>query len=106
MRKLGDGKFERVGIEGGHCGSELQQAQEYILRLLGDGREWRTAEIHKRAEKEGFKKKTIENALSRLVESGKVLRIRQGVYVLAGGILDGPPSNAYDGKYEVPEEFC
>lgn len=87
MRKVGDDKFERISIEGGHRGSELQSAQEFILSLLGDRREWRTAEILERAEKEGFKKKTIENALRRLWESGRLLRPRQGVYSLPGNTL-------------------
>jgi len=106
MRKVGDDKFERVSIEGGHSGSELQSAQEFILSLLGDRREWRTAEILERAEKEGFKKKTIENALRRLWESGRVLRPRQGVYLLPGNTLYESPGNAHDVRYVIPEEFC
>lgn len=105
IRKIGDDKFERVSTEESQRGPELYRVQQSILNLLGDGMEWRTAEIHERVEKEGFKKRTSENALSRLCVSGKVLKTRQGFYILAGNTSNGKPNMVNNEKYQIPEEL-
>ena len=105
MKKLGDDKFERVSTVVSLRGPELHHAQECILKLLGDGEEYRAAEILERVMLEGFKKRTVENALSKLTEAGRVQKPQYGVYFLAGHIMNGSQSNAQDKKYDITKEF-
>lgn len=106
MKKLGDDRFELVKVADGKQVSELYRTQECILSLLGNGKKWQTAEILERAELEGFKGRTIEESLKRLKDAGRVRKLAQGVYILAGYTLNVPPNNANDENYEIPEEFC
>ncbi|MFI5324457.1 MAG: hypothetical protein ACHQ6U_13255, partial [Thermodesulfobacteriota bacterium] len=105
MRKIGDDKFEMVSIDENQRGAELYRAQQFILNLLINGMEWHTVEIHERVEKAGFKKRTSEKALSRLCESGNVLKPRQGLYTLAGNTSNEIPNLGSNDKYPIPEEL-
>ena len=88
MKKLGGDKFERVSTEETNGGLELHRIQDFILNLLGNGEVWRTAKIQERAQREGYKERTVGDALRRLREAGKVIQIKQGYYTLPGAKLD------------------
>jgi DNA-binding transcriptional ArsR family regulator len=106
LRKSGEDMFERYTPPGEESGFSLFEAQRVILSLHDEERElWTTAEICEEAEKMGFSKRTVERALRRLIEVGRIERIGKGKYrfrqirqPLYNGGSGGTPENE-----EIPE---
>jgi hypothetical protein len=85
LKKIGDDRFEPCtdsGIEE-ESGFELYRAQGFIIDLLiAHDRPFPTKEIRERGSAEGFKERTIERALSRLRQTGRVRQMELGLNVL------------------------
>jgi len=87
IRKLGEDKFELKETslnEDSKSTQELHLIQELIVELMTiSSKPLRTAEILEEAERKGFRTRTVEDALSRLCESGKIEKRRQGLYEIS-----------------------
>jgi hypothetical protein len=81
IRKAGEDRFERCESSQAEeeSGFELYRIQEFILGLLpADGQPMRTSDIFERAEREGFRRRSVERALSRLKQAGRVKQMQKG----------------------------
>lgn len=81
LRKVGEDRFELTSQEGEETASEKYKAQGVILEMLQSGAMQRK-DIIDRVVGEGYAKPTVERALSDLVQSGRVKRLKRGVYGL------------------------
>ena len=84
IRKIGEDKFEPCQNQENEeePGFELYRIQDFILGLLSaEGEAMRTREIFEHAEKEGFRKRSVERAQSRLRQAGRVKQIQKGLNV-------------------------
>lgn len=80
VRKAGEDRFEiYVPPELGSSGFEIYKAQDFILSLSIDS-VWRTQEIYEACQAEGFGESTSKRALGQLVQTGKIKRVRKGIY--------------------------
>ena len=85
IRKAGEDRFEpcESGANGEDPGFEIYKIQDFITGLLIAQSEpvW-TREICIAGEKEGYRRRTIERALARMRQAGKVRQIQLGLNVL------------------------
>ncbi len=84
VRKAGEDRFEQCENREGEeeSGFELYRIQDFILGLLpSDGEPMRTKDIFERAEREGFRRRSVERALSRLRQAGRVKQVQKGFNV-------------------------
>ncbi len=84
IRKAGEDRFEPCDDPGNgeESGFDIYKIQDFILELLpADGEAMRTREIFEHAEKEGFRKRSVERALSRLRQAGRVKQVQKGFNV-------------------------
>lgn len=84
IRKAGEDRFEQCENREGEeeSGFELYRIQDFILDLLPpDGEAMRTRDIFDRAEREGFRRRSVERALSRLRQAGRVKQVQKGLNV-------------------------
>ena len=84
IRKAGEDRFEpsENAGNGDEPGFELYRIQDFILGLLpADGGAMRTREIFEQAEREGFRRRSVERALSRLRQAGRVKQVQKGLNV-------------------------
>ena len=103
LKKTGDDKFEPCADHGlgDETGFELYRAQDFIITLLSThDRPFPTKEIRERGVTEGFKERTMERALSRLRQTGRVKQIELGLNIL-GENGDGAPQLSFGGKAGV-----
>ena len=81
IRKTGDEKFEQFVPEGQTLsGFEKFKVQEFILGLSKEKSVWTTNELVNESRQQNFKEATIKRAISNLVQSGKLIKIRHGEY--------------------------
>ena len=81
LRKSGEDRFEPCPDEGGgdEPGFEIYKIQDLIMGLLpDDGAALRTRDIFEHAESEGFRRRSVERALSRLKQAGRVKQVQKG----------------------------
>jgi len=82
IRKIGEDRFEPyIHPNEGKSGFEIFRAQDIILKLSPE-KIWETAEIYKKGEEAGFTEITTKRALGKLVDAGKMERIKRGQYRL------------------------
>jgi len=82
IRKIGEDRFEPyIHPNEGKSGFEIFKAQDFILSLSPE-KIWETQEIYKKGEEGGFTEPTTKRALGKLVDAGKILRIKRGQYRL------------------------
>ncbi|HVY55926.1 MAG TPA: AAA family ATPase, partial [Thermodesulfobacteriota bacterium] len=89
LKKTGDDRFEPCADSDidDESGFELYRAQGLIIDLLSsEDRSFPTKEIRERGVAEGFKERTIERALSRLRQTGRVRQKELGLNVLGEDI--------------------
>lgn len=103
MRKIGNDQFELVEAGIANDGSELHHIQNFIRNLLSDRAEWQTADILQRCEGMSYKTRTTEKAIKQLVESGRIDRIRQGVYKIRE---ESQIEFLHDEDFGMPKELC
>jgi hypothetical protein len=120
IRKAGEDRFEPCENSGSgdESGFDIYKIQDFIVGLMTAQVEpvW-TREICLAGEKEGFRRRTIERALARMRQAGRVRQIRQGLNVLvqngSSAIPPCPPpiypreggGVAESEDYEIPEMF-
>jgi hypothetical protein len=120
IRKAGEDRFEPCETQenGEESGFDIYKIQDFIIGLMTaqEGPVW-TREICLAGEKEGFRRRTIERALARMRQAGRVRQIRLGLNVMAedGDSATPPcPPPLYPGEgggvaesedYEIPEMF-
>jgi len=81
IRKIGEDRFEPfVPSDKSYSGFEKFNAQDFILGLADEKNIWQTSELYSEGEKQGFSESTIKRAKDNLSQSGKLRRIRHGVY--------------------------
>ena len=61
----------------------LFKVQEFILGLNNGKCVWNTNEIINESRQQGFKETTIRRAISNLVQSGKLTKVRRGEYEIS-----------------------
>jgi hypothetical protein len=83
IRKAGEDRFEQCEKhEEEESGFEIYRIQDFILGLLpADGGAMRTRDIFDRAEREGYRRRSVERALSRLRQAGRVKQVQKGLNV-------------------------
>ncbi len=86
IKKIGDDRFEPYEINDPKSLTLKTQIQDEIL-ILPNGR-YKTSEIQSELQAKDYAEASIRRALSGLVESGKVNKIRQGEYEILGNQLD------------------
>lgn len=89
FRKIGYDKFELIKLGTDRNLTEIDRIQSLILNIMSDFKEWQTGDILVHAIKAGFKERSTEDALRRLVESDKVHKIRHGIYILSSKSTNG-----------------
>jgi len=84
IRKTGDEKFEQFVPEGQTLsGFEKFKVQEFILLLSEKKGVWTTLELQKECQEQGYREATIRRAISNLVQSGRLLKLRKGEYAFS-----------------------
>ena len=81
IKKSGEDCFEPfVPPTESFSGFEKFKVQEFILGLNSGKCVWNTNEIINESRQQGFKEATIKRAISNLVQSGKLIKLRHGEY--------------------------
>lgn len=81
LRKIGDDRFEKYNTpDTGTSGFEKYKCQEHILSFGTRKDTWQTSEIYQNCKKENYSEDTIKRALSSLVQTGKISRLKRGLY--------------------------
>ena len=81
IRKIGEDKFEPfIPPNESSSGFERFEVQEFILALADKKTVWATAEMQSSGQEEGFSDSTIKRGISNLSQTGKLKKIRRGVY--------------------------
>lgn len=93
--KIGEDRFEPLyQANGQKAGYEIFEAQNLILSMPAN-EELPTNQICQYGIDEGFNKRTMERAISGLTQSGKLKRLRKGIYIIVKtGVSDSSDSSA------------
>lgn len=86
IKKVGEDRFEPYEIKDEKSLTSKSQAQDEIIKL--PERRYKAFEIQSELQSKGYAEPTIRRALSGLVQSGKVKKIKHGEYEILGNQLD------------------
>ncbi len=110
MKKIGDDKFERCKEDHTKVNtvSELFKAQEFITSITKN--KLSTSEILKHGKEKGYSERTLRRAISTLVESGKLEKVKRGEYCLCHNANKSNPIPENSGilaqtkeEHQIPE---
>jgi len=81
IKKIGEDQFEPyIPLDKTDSGFEKFKAQDFILGLSNESTIWATGNIQEKAQAQGFSEPTVKRAIRNLSETGKIKKIKHGVY--------------------------
>jgi predicted ATP-dependent serine protease len=101
VRKAGEDRFEpHVPPDGSSHGFEKFKAQDFVLSL-DDSRPWETGELIALGKRQSFSESTMKRAISGLAQSGKLMKVKHGVYEIIGRSSKGQKFTPREEKAEL-----